>query len=182
MINMETLEIKSRIVKGGLQIRPVKVEDLEAIHLYACNPNVKKYIGWQLKASLEDTNSLIQTMLDREVAGTHAYASLVEIESNLVVGTLMIFGADWSAGHCEIGYVLSEAVWNKGYGTEIVKSLIEDAVDTLGFRKVFARVISANVGSIRVLEKNGFTVEAVLKDYYFINNELCDCIFLSYKQ
>jgi ribosomal-protein-alanine N-acetyltransferase len=159
----------------------VEKEDAYAVHQFASNPKVKKYIGWQLKHDLEDTKVLIQTMLDREAARTHAYASVVESATDVVVGTVMFFNADWAAGHIELGYVLCESVWNRGYGTVLVRHLSRYALEALGFNKVYDRVTGVNVGSIRILEKNGYTVEAILNDYYYIDEEYSDCVILSFK-
>lgn len=48
------------------------------------------------------------------------------------------------------------------------------AFDCLGLRKLHARVADANIGSARVLEKNGFELEGRLKDYYKIEGSYYD--------
>ncbi len=40
----------------------------------------------------------------------------------------------------EIGYALREDVWNRGYGTELAKTLIETGFTTLGMHRVWATV------------------------------------------
>ncbi len=68
---------------------------------------------------------------------------------------------------CEIGYWLAESVWGKGVGTEAVALLIEYAWDTFkGVVRIEAPIFKRNVGSKRVLEKNGFEVEGILRKAY----------------
>ena len=58
----------------------------------------------------------------------------------------------------ELGYWLGEPFWGQGYAPEAAIGLL-DAVRATGLEpRVNARVLTANTGSIRVLEKAGFTV------------------------
>ncbi len=59
----------------------------------------------------------------------------------------------------ELGYWLGETHWGVGYAPEAVKALLGAAAD-IGLHPVRARVLAANAGSVRVLEKTGFaTIE-----------------------
>lgn len=60
--------------------------------------------------------------------------------------------ADW-----EIGYVLKEKEWNKGFATEIARRLIEYGFDALNLPEIFATVDDDNFPSIHVLEKSGMS-------------------------
>ena len=58
----------------------------------------------------------------------------------------------------ELGYWLGEPFWGQGYAPEAAIGLL-DAVRASGLEPVVkARVLAHNAGSIRVLEKSGFTV------------------------
>lgn len=158
-----------------LYLKPLVHSDLEDFHAYVSDPDVKQYIGWPLMTSLEMTKDYLDMLIQRHEAKTHVYASVVEKSSNTVVGTLMLFGFDEEAHHCEIGYVFAKSVWGKGYGTVCAKWFTDLAFTQYKQRKVFARIVHVNKGSGAVLEKNGFTLEGTLKDYYFINEAYSDC-------
>lgn len=57
----------------------------------------------------------------------------------------------------ELGYWLGEDHWGKGYAPEAVSGLLA-ACAGAGLSAIRARVLAANKGSIRVLEKTGFAV------------------------
>lgn len=158
----------------NIYFKPLNTDDAQAIHSYASDENVKRFIGWPLMKTLEETHNYIEEMLRRETAGTHLYASVVIKSTQEIIGTAMIFGFDHEAKHAEIGYVFHSKHWGKGYGTETVALMNDFAFDTLKLRKLHARVVDANIGSARVLEKNGFKLEGLLKDYYFIDNTFYD--------
>jgi ribosomal-protein-alanine N-acetyltransferase len=57
----------------------------------------------------------------------------------------------------ELGYWLGERHWGQGFAPEAVRGIL-DATTALGLTPIRARVLAANAGSIRVLEKTGFVV------------------------
>lgn len=59
----------------------------------------------------------------------------------------------------EIGYRLRKASWGKGYTTEGARALIVKGFSELGVQRVVAAALSANVASIRVLEKSGLKLQ-----------------------
>lgn len=154
--------------------KPLTTYDSKEIHSYASDCDVSRFIGWQLMHTLDDTNKHIEEMLKREAAGTHLYASIVLKSTQTIIGTAMIFNFDHKANHAEIGYVFHSHYWGKGYGTETVALMNNFAFKYLNLHKLHARVVNANIGSIRVLEKNKFKLEGQLKDYFFIDGRYYD--------
>jgi ribosomal-protein-alanine N-acetyltransferase len=60
-------------------------------------------------------------------------------------------------GMVELGYSVLQSYRNRGYATEAVKALVEWASEHPEVRRIVAETKRTNTGSIRVLEKNGFT-------------------------
>lgn len=179
---MRKLLISTDMNHEEIALKKLEIKDAADIYEYASNPNVKRYIGWALMSSMEETEKFIKTLLGKDEANTHAHASVIEKATGKVIGTIIIFGADNEANHCEIGYTLSEDYWNKGYGTAFVKHLCKCAFENLGYNKIFAKVCSENIGSQEILKKNNFKIEAVIKEYFCIEGVLQDCICLSKKR
>lgn len=48
--------------------------------------------------------------------------------------------------------------------TQVVKAVTKHAFENLGLIRIFARVFSNNIGSIRVLEKAGYMREGLFKN------------------
>jgi ribosomal-protein-alanine N-acetyltransferase len=68
-----------------------------------------------------------------------------------------------------LGYSIAER-WNgQGLATEAVGAVMEFAFGELGLHRVQAAVMPRNIGSIRVLEKNGFREEGYAVGYLCIN-------------
>lgn len=161
---------------GKLCFRTLDTRDTKAVHSYASDQNVKRFIGWPLMKTMDETRGYIEEMLRREAVGTHLYASIVLKETGAHIGTAMIFNFDKEANQAEVGYVFHSSSWGKGYGTEAVALMCAFAFDFLNLHKLNARVVDANIGSARVLEKNGFQLEGRLRDHHFIDGSYYDSL------
>ncbi len=64
---------------------------------------------------------------------------------------------------CEIGYWLSQAFWNRGVGSRVIRALVSEAFARPDVTRVFANVHADNPASMRVLQKNGFEREGLLR-------------------
>jgi RimJ/RimL family protein N-acetyltransferase len=63
----------------------------------------------------------------------------------------------------EIGFWLGEAYWGRGIMTEALRAVTAHAFHTHNLHRLFAGVFDWNPASMRVLEKAGYTREAVLR-------------------
>lgn len=75
----------------------------------------------------------------------------------------------------EIGYMIGDAYWSKGIVTEAVRRMCDLAYEQLDIVRIEATVYAPNIGSHRVLEKNGFALEgikrkAVYKNYVYYDS------------
>ncbi len=84
----------------------------------------------------------------------------IEINGKAVGGASIFRIHDHKA---EIGYWLGKAYWGKGIMTEAVNEIVKFGFGTLGLRRIYAHTFTFNQASIRVLEKAGFTHEALLR-------------------
>ncbi|MBR2674986.1 MAG: GNAT family N-acetyltransferase [Mogibacterium sp.] len=63
----------------------------------------------------------------------------------------------------ELGYVLLDEFHGKGIMTEAVDMLCKEAFETLDIERITAYSFEPNIGSVRVLEKNGFQYEGAMR-------------------
>lgn len=164
-----------------LEFKSLSINDVNQIHEFSSNKDASKYIGWNLKTTLEDTEKLINTLLKNEANKTHIYASVYLKNTDILIGTAMIFNIDKTAKHAEIGYVLHQDFWHNGYGTEMISMLSDFCFNILKINKIYANVVEPNIGSQCILIKNNFTLEAELKEHFYIDNQYHSCLIFSKK-
>lgn len=147
-----------------LQLRKISMDDAAEMFAYLSDEEVSRYIGWKLMHTLEDTHAHIGTLLAREEAGTHLYASVVLKATGTVIGNAMLFNMVAGEGRAEIGYVFHKAYWGQGYGTECVAMMDGFAFEELQLDTLYACADAANIPSARILEKNGYRLDETLAD------------------
>lgn len=117
---------------------------------------------------LKDTEQAI-SMLDNLIGesnnGKYVFMALYKKDTNTFIGEAGIIGCNSNANRCEIGYNLLPQYWNQGYATEITKGLVKYAFESLKFERVEALALQINKVSCKVLEKSGFLLEGVLRNY-----------------
>ncbi len=77
--------------------------------------------------------------------------------------------------HClELGYWLGSDYWGKGIASKAVKLLIDYYFGQKRYSRLHAITFSNNPASQRVLTKNGFQQEGLLREYVYKNGEMLD--------
>jgi RimJ/RimL family protein N-acetyltransferase len=83
-------------------------------------------------------------------------------------------------GHqAEIGYWLAKKHWGKGLATEIARELVKFGFGKLKLKRLTAKVFLPNKASARVLEKNGFKLEGILRKDTKKNGKFYDLYLFS---
>lgn len=159
--------------KRNIYIREFTTEDAES--LLELNLANRKIFEAITPVSKEDTFytldahlKLIEDWEQAKKQGSRYDFGIFEIHTNKLIGMIGLykFGA---AEKCILGYSLDKEHYGKGYATEAVRLILDMAFKELGFHRVEAGVMPRNIGSARVLEKVGFVLEGLARDYIKIN-------------
>ena len=96
-----------------------------------------------------------------------------EKENQKLIGGIGLH-LDVTNNKAEVGYWLGKSFWNKGYVTEALQRILKFGFEELQLNKIYASHFLHNPSSGRVLEKNGFIFEALLKEEIFKNGTYLD--------
>ena len=100
----------------------------------------------------------------------------IEVAGEAAGGVGLLRQRDVECCSAEIGYWLGEAHWGRGIMTDAIGRITELALAEPDLMRVYAAVFAWNTGSMRVLERNGYTREAVLKRAGLKNGTVFDCV------
>jgi [ribosomal protein S5]-alanine N-acetyltransferase len=100
----------------------------------------------------------IATHQRRFELGTGLDLAITHDAESALVGAL---GLRFELEHdrAELGYWVGKPYWGRGYATEAARALVEYGFDTLGLHRIYARYLTRNPASGRVLHKIGMTHE-----------------------
>lgn len=106
------------------------------------------------------------------------FLGIIQNHSLNHVGNIKLGPVNWLHKFAEIGIVIQQEDWGKGYGTEAISLITEFAFTTLGLHKVWAGCLSENIGSIKAFQKAEFMVEGRLMNQYWHDGKYIDDIIL----
>lgn len=148
-----------------LLLRQRTIADAEAIFDYAKLAEVSYPAGFPPVATLEDEVYYLEHVLPKrcEEQNIPSGYGITLKGQDKVIGSI-----DFNHRHAddvlEMGYVLHPDYWNQGIVTEAAQALIELGFTQLGLHKIEIGCYDYNMGSRRIVEKLGFTLEATIRD------------------
>ena len=142
-------------------LRPWRTSDGPSLVKYANNPSVSRQLRDRFPHpyTAADARQFIQSVAHARPTTTFA----IVVGGEAVGGTGFAPGADVERYSAEIGYWLGEPLWGRGIAPEAVRLASDYAFRTCNMLRLFALPFADNVQSIRVLEKAGYTREAILR-------------------
>jgi len=99
-------------------------------------------------------------------------------DSNLIIGTATLLHLDIPNKRAEIGFALAKNFWGSGYASEAVTRLLVFAFEELGIHRIEADVDPNNLSSLKLLEKQGFQREGLMRERWQILGEVQDSVIL----
>ena len=148
-------------VTSMLTLRSYRKSDVGRLVTLANSENVSRYLvdTFPYPYTKADADWWIATGSQENEAVTKA----IEWNGELVGSVGITPQRGWRSHIAEIGYWLGEAYWGRGIARSAIRKMSTIAFEELGFAKLFAPVLAPNRASMKVLEKNGYFLEGVLK-------------------
>jgi [ribosomal protein S5]-alanine N-acetyltransferase len=93
---------------------------------------------------------------------------------NKLIGTIGIFSVIKDFKRCEMGFMLHSNFCSKGFMSEALKETCKFIFKNTCIRRISADVCTENIASIKVLEKNKFKREGLLRKSAIYNGKVYD--------
>ena len=147
-----------------LILRRFAFDDAQAVYDgYTSDELVSKWHNLAVQASVQDAqNMLIESIA--KYADSEYYHWAIEYDG-IIVGEINFFDVENRSERCEVGYTIGSKWWNRGIATEALAEVIHFAFDEVHFHKVCGQCDAANVGSSRVMQKNGMKPEGLFREH-----------------
>ncbi|TSA28457.1 MAG: N-acetyltransferase [Ignavibacteriales bacterium] len=151
-----------------LILRKITIDDVNDIYEYASITDVTTFVLWDTHKTKQDSIDFIKLTEEQFNNNISFIWGIVIKSENKLIGTIDL--RNWDAIHkCgEIGYVISQKYWNRGYVSEAMKTVIKFGLEELHLNRIEAHCEEENIGSWRVMEKCGMKYEGTLREKVFI--------------
>lgn len=159
----KTFVVKSEKIELAILTR----EDVPEIWRLLTDPEVNRYLNarWRIHY-LENEYEWYENLTKR--SESERAFSVCESNKGKLVGVAFLNEIDFKNRKCHIGYFLDKEYWKKGLTTEAVRLLKYYCFNELNMRKLHTSTFEPNIGSKRVLEKNGFELIGKYKSHVYV--------------
>ena len=150
-----------------LTLRKIVASDVDDIFEIYSNEKLFQYSPVNLKKN-KDT---VANMIGHFERDFHKRKSIflgisLNSEASNIVGIAEMFDYSPEVNMITIGYRLNDRFWNKGIAAKAVKAMVDYLFNDIGINRVQAFVMPENIRSQKVLQKNGFVKEGIIRQGY----------------
>lgn len=153
-----------RLETARLVLREINLGDADAIQAYAADPDVVRYMVWGPNSFEQTRKFCAERMANRKDPNRTAYELAINVKpGSLAVGAIGLRVKSVENREADLGYVLHQVYWRKGYVTEAGQRMLEFGFEELKLNRIFATAATENVASRAVLSRLGMTLEGTLR-------------------
>ncbi len=149
----------------------------DAVMLYGLRTNeeLMRYIDRPRPKSVEEAETVIQSMLDKFKTGQNLVWAIVRKDQPAeMIGNAGYWRTDLANHRAEAGYALHPEHWRKGIIYEAMTAIIDFGFKQVKFHSVCANINPANNASRQLLLKLGFIKEAYFRQDYYFDGQFLD--------
>ncbi|WP_071645385.1 GNAT family N-acetyltransferase [Planococcus versutus] len=154
-------------------------EDSADMFLYLSDKEVMKHMELEPFQTEKETLDEIGWYQKIFKESTGIRWGITHKENGRVIGSCGFFYTHPEHSRTEIGYELSKEYWGKGIVSEALEAIILYGFQHFQLERIEALVEPANSASSKLLEKNGFKQEGLLRHYEFTCGKFDDLYIYS---
>ena len=162
---------------GRLLLRRLKISDVEAMYEYTSDPKVTRHLEWPEHTEMSLTEAFVINAIETYEFEKHAFLWAIELTSEAkMIGVIRVLDYSPKNKRAEISYILNPAYQGKGYIGEAIDTFLNYCFQDLSIQRIQAKCTIDNVSSEKVMQKAGMQREAIMKKYFYINDEYKDAL------
>ena len=164
-------------VGGAFELRPWRLSDAPTLARYANDPDVSLNLrdAFPYPYALSDAETYIRDCIAKE----EVQLCRAIVIGGEAVGSVGAFPqSDIYRRTAELGDWLAKPFWGRGIMTAAVRRICREAFARFDIVRIEASINARNLGSRRVVEKNAFTLEGILRQSVYKRGEILDsCLY-----
>ncbi len=154
-----------------ITLREPAISDADDLVLAMNNKAVTRYLSSRIPSPYTEQDA---TCWLSEGCAANAINKVIEFNGKFA-GVIGVYTQQGEYAHsAELGYWVMPELWQKGVATSAINAFVTYLFTHTHISRIFNPVTQANRASIRVLEKNGFTLEGIMKNAVCVNGHYDD--------
>ena len=134
--------------------------------------------GASIAVSSDGVKRWLEKELDEQSVNSHWF-SIRKLDDDVLLGDIDLYVYNWPARDAFVGLGIGEReFWGKGYGTDLMRTILRYAFDEVNLNRVTLTVFEYNPRAIRAYEKAGFRHEGRIRQALNKEGKRWDMLFM----
>jgi ribosomal-protein-alanine N-acetyltransferase len=155
------------------------MEDAPELFFMRTDDRVMKYIERPRPKDINGTYDFIKLIAEREKENNLITWGIALKNESKLIGTVCYLNIEKENHRSELGYALHPDHWGKGIMNEVLDVVIDYGFRKMKLHSIAANINPENIGSQKLLEKNGFVREAYFKENFYWQGKFLDTAIYS---
>lgn len=168
-----------QIESNKLVIRKFQRSDIVAFYKLAKNKECTRFLYWGPFDSEQSKKYVMRAIKLIEKPKPRKYILAVTLKDGTLIGSIFLYIRNFTNRLAEISYLLDPGYWGKGYGSEALQNTLKWAFEDLKMHRIYARADQTNTRSIKLLKRNDFHQEGLLRKDLMIKGKWRDSLIFS---
>ncbi len=152
------------IITNEITLRKIVPSDIDSLFEIYSNDRLFLHSPSMMKKNKETVSNMIGHFeRDFNKKKCIFLGITLTINPDFIVGVAELFDYDSKVNMITIGYRLNERFWGKGIATKTVNAMTDYLFNYIGINRIQAFVMPENEKSLKVLKRNGFVEEGVIR-------------------
>ncbi len=164
------------MIKGKkVVLRALEKKDLKRCLKWVNDSEVTKDMGTSFPKSMHEEERWYEGIQKSEKRKIFAIQA-----GKRYIGNISLENIDYRNRKATLGIMIGElGYWNRGYGTDAIKTSLSLAFNEMNLHKVYLYVFPSNKRAIRCYKKCGFEKEGLVRDHVFKQGKYQDLLVMS---
>jgi len=168
------------LIGDQIYLRPLEMDDEERCRRWFNDPDVRQFLDTIYPLSREAERSFLEKIVGRPIGpGSDIILAIALQDDDQHIGNVGLHHINTVDRNAEMGIALGEKdMWQKGYGTEASRLVVEYGFNTLNLHRIYLRVHGNNPRALAAYKKLGFQQEGVWRQAIFRRGRYEDVILM----
>lgn len=164
----------------NISLRTLQVTDWPLFLALHQDTAVQRFIG-DMQDEVQIRSQFDGSLLPWTVYANHFMSEVIFTAEQQAVGLIGLH-SDWANRQVEVGFMLLPAAQGKGIAAAALQLILARAFGQYGYHKITATVTDGNTASLRLLMRQGFVQEGLLRQNFWLAGRFVDDIRLGLLQ
>lgn len=162
------------LTTARLLLRQLATTDAAVLQQYCSDPEVNEYLTLEPFKDLAEASAMIKLLRELPESNQGIRWAITDKHTGKFFGTCGFHNYKEEHARVEMGYELRREYWRQGIMTEALTAILDYGFREMSYNRVEAFVNVGNVKSTGTLEKMGFKLEGILRQYEFARGHFVD--------